>query len=65
MTLCGTAIAQLMEATRVEKEPRQKFCKVASSGLPFSRIAKPLCKGVINAKEEVTSLRGMRCPSQE
>jgi len=40
MTLCGTTIAQLMEATILEKEALQKFCKVTSSDLHSSRIAK-------------------------
>ena len=62
---CDTVIAQLMEATIVEKEPLQKFCKVASGGPPSSKIAKILLSGVINAKGQVTFLKGMRCPSQE
>ncbi|XP_024634744.1 uncharacterized protein [Medicago truncatula] len=39
--------------TIVEIEPLQKFCKVASGGPPFSRIAKTLFKGVINAKGQI------------
>jgi len=39
---CDTVIAQLMEATIVEKEPLQKFCKVAFGGPLFLRIARIL-----------------------
>jgi hypothetical protein len=62
---CGTTIAQLMGATIVEKEPLQKFCKVDSGGPPFSRIATTLLRSVTNAKRQVTSKRGTRCPFHE